>query len=59
MQSSDEGWTLLQMNVTYKNIYEGDLITGRTVYLFNILLYLIPITGFPGHPIIPWSGNPL
>lgn len=51
MQSSDEGWTDFTDAYAYKNIYEGDSITGKdSVYILN---YIVPDSYY----WLPWTSN--
>lgn len=51
MQSSDEGWTDFTDAYAYKNIYEGDSITGRdSTYIQN---YIVPDSYY----WLPWTSN--
>jgi hypothetical protein len=51
MQSTDLGWATFTNEWVYKNIYDGDIITGRdSVYIQH---YIVPATYY----WIPWSSN--
>lgn len=51
MQKSDEGWTDFTDAYAYKNIYEGDSITGHdSVYILN---YIVPDSYY----WLPWTSN--
>lgn len=51
MQSSDEGWTDFTDQYAYKNIYDGDSITGQdSVFILN---YIVPDTYY----WLTWTAN--
>lgn len=51
MQSSDEGWTDFTDEWTYKNIYEGEEITGQdSTFIVN---YIVPDSYY----WLPWTSN--
>lgn len=51
MQSSDEGWTDFTDQYAYKNIYDGDVITGKdSIFIQN---YIVPESYY----WLPWTAN--